>query len=101
MGGPADGGGAFTRIFPAPPLFGGLGGEPDQGWCGRFGADGSIVGLVSLSSAQPGASSVNATATRIGGSVIVAGHFYGTLVLGPLQTTPAGGFEAGFIAEVH
>jgi hypothetical protein len=102
VGGPADGGARFRRIFPAPPLFGGdFIGEPNQGWFGRFAADGSIVGLVPLASAQPGESSVNATATRIDGSAIVVGHFYGTLVLGPLQATPTGGFEAGFIAEVH
>ncbi len=65
VGGLADGGGGFSRIFPAPALFGGFGGEPDQGWFGRFGADGSIVGLVPLSSAQPGESSVNATATHV------------------------------------
>jgi hypothetical protein len=39
-------------------------GEPDRGWFGRFGGDGSIVGLP-LSSAQPGESSVKPAATRI------------------------------------
>jgi hypothetical protein len=102
VGGLADIGGGFTQIFPdTASSGGGFGGEPNQGWFGRFGADGSIVGLVPLSSPQPGESSVNATATRIDGSAIVVGYFSGTLVLGPLEATPAGGWEAGFIAEVH
>jgi len=101
VGGRVDGGSRFDRIFPAPSVSAELASEPDQGWFARFGADGSIVGPVGLSSEQPGESSVNATATRADGSAILAGHFSGTLVLGPFQVTPEGGFQKGFVAEVH
>jgi hypothetical protein len=81
----------------------GISAGPLQAWFARYAADGQLVGAVGQASSDepPPTSEITATATRIDGSAILAGHFTGPFALGPFELTADLTLPQGLVAEVH